>query len=453
MKTSARTVALELLLAVEHKDAYANLVLPKLIAKAKLSAQDAALCQELAFGTLRSALFYDFAIEAGAKRDISEIDIDLLWCLRMGAHQLLSMRIPNHAALNETVELVKQKVSPKVSGFANSVLRRISETNYDKVFESIRNRYSDNDERLSASYSHPLWIVKALKLALAADGRAGELEALLKSNNAPAAVNLVKLPANPDRELLDSSHLVTSRASAIGFELDSGNPTDLRDFASGSLRVQDAGSQLSALALIECKPVSTGERWLDLCAGPGGKAALLAASAQISGATLIANELLPHRAELVRDALEAFTATTRVTSFDGRELSEQALGQFDRILVDAPCTGLGALRRRPEARYRKSSEDLKVLTRLQLELLLSAYQNLKPGGVMAYVTCSPHLSETTAIVAAALKQTDAVLLDAREALREQPVYANLPSNRKTVQLYTDRDQTDCMFIALLEKPE
>ncbi len=453
MKPNARTVALELLLAVEHNDAYANLVLPKLMAKAKLSTQDAALCQELAFGTLRSALFYDFAIEAGAKRDIAEIDIDLLWCLRMGAHQLLSMRIPNHAALNETVELVKQKVSPKVSGFANSVLRRISETNYDKIFESIRHRYSDNDERLSASYSHPLWIVKALKLALAADGRAGELEALLKSNNAPAAVNLVKLPANPDRELLDSSHLVASRASAIGYELDSGNPTDLRDFASGSLRVQDAGSQLSALALIECKPVSTGERWLDLCAGPGGKAALLAANAQISSATLIANELLPHRAELVRQALEPFAATTRVTSFDGRELSDQSLGQFDRILVDAPCTGLGALRRRPEARYRKSSEDLKVLTKLQLELMLSAYKNLKPGGVLAYVTCSPHLSETTAIVAAALKQTDAVLIDAREALRQQPVYANLPSNRKTVQLYTDRDQTDCMFIALLEKPE
>jgi len=453
VKPNARTVALELLLAVEHKDAYANLILPKLITKAKLSTLDAALCQELAFGTLRSALFYDFTIEAAAKRDIEEIDIDLLWCLRMGAHQLLSMRIPNHAALNETVELVKIKISPKVSGFANSVLRRISETSFDRVFADLQKRYSDHDERLSAAYSHPLWIVKALKLALAADGRADELEALLKSNNAAAAVNLVKLPSNPQHELLDESLLVKSRASAIGYELDSGNPADLRDFAAGSLRVQDAGSQLSVLALTAAKPITPGERWLDLCAGPGGKAALLAAFAKVSGATLVANELLPHRAELVRGALEPFAANTQITNFDGRDLSDQQLGFFDRILVDAPCTGLGALRRRPEARYRKSSEDLKVLTKLQLELLVSAYQSLLPGGVLGYVTCSPHLSETTAIVASFLKQTNAVLLDAREALSNQPVFANLPVNRKTVQLYTDRDQTDCMFIALLQRPE
>ena len=453
MKPNARTIALELLLAVEHRDAYANLMLPKLIAKAKLSTLDAALCQELSFGTLRSALFYDFAIEAAAKRDIEEIDIDLLWCLRMGAHQLLSMRIPNHAALNETVELVKIKISPKVSGFANSVLRRISETNFDRVFADIQRRYSDNDERLSCAYSHPLWIVKALKLALAADGRADDLEALLKSNNVAAAVNLVKLPTNPEQALLDESLLVPSRASAIGYELDSGNPTDLREFASGALRVQDAGSQLSALALVASKPIAQNEQWLDLCAGPGGKAALLAALAQINGATLTANELLPHRAELVRQALEPFVANTRITSFDGRELSNQKLGLFDRILVDAPCTGLGALRRRPESRYRKSSEDLKVLTKLQLELVMSAYENLKPGGVLGFVTCSPHLSETTAIVASFLKQSDAILLDARQALSGQPIYANLPTNRKTVQLFTDRDQTDCMFIALLQRPE
>jgi 16S rRNA (cytosine967-C5)-methyltransferase len=155
----------------------------------------------------------------------------------------------------------------------------------------------------------------------------------------------------------------------------------------------------------------------------------------------------------VRGALEPFAANTQITSFDGRDLSDQQLGFFDRILVDAPCTGLGALRRRPEARYRKSSEDLKVLTKLQLELLVSAYQSLLPGGVLGYVTCSPHLSETTAIVASFLKQTNAVLLDAREALSNQPVFANLPVNRKTVQLYTDRDQTDCMFIALLQRPE
>jgi 16S rRNA (cytosine967-C5)-methyltransferase len=453
VKPNARSVALELLLAVEHKDAYANLILPKLVAKAKLSSQDSALCQELAFGTLRSALFYDFAIEAAAKREIDDIDIDLLWCLRMGAHQLLSMRIPNHAALNETVELVKIKISPKVSGFANSVLRRISETNTERLVADVARRYSDNDERLSATYSHPLWIVKALKLALAADSRESELESLLRSNNAAAAVNLVKLPSNPEHALLDEAMLTPSRASLIGYELESGNPADLRDFAAGTLRVQDAGSQLSALALIAATPILKDERWLDLCAGPGGKAALLAAEAQIHGASLIANEIMPHRAELVRQALSSTAPATRVTSFDGRQLSDQNLGKFSRILVDAPCTGLGALRRRPEARYRKSSEDLKVLTKLQIELVLSAYSSLAAGGVLAYVTCSPHLSETTAVVAAALKQTDATLLDAREALRGQPIFANLPANRKTVQLFTDRDQTDCMFIALLQRPE
>jgi 16S rRNA (cytosine967-C5)-methyltransferase len=239
------------------------------------------------------------------------------------------------------------------------------------------------------------------------------------------------------------------RYSPFGFYLDSGNPADLVEIKTGSVRVQDEGSQLAALALASFREISRGENWLDLCAGPGGKAALLAAIADIEGVSLTANEVQPHRAELVRKALKSFPSVN-VTVEDGRELSEGPK-IFDRILVDAPCTGLGALRRRPEARWRKASEDLKTLTVLQFELLKSAYEALKPGGLLLYVTCSPHLSETTAVIEKAVKQLGVTVLDLTTPMNEKYMQGTLPPNRKTIQLYTHRDNTDCMFMAMLTK--
>ncbi len=442
---NSREVAYELLGRVRSSDAYANLLLPDLIGKNKLDRADAAMCVELAFGTLRNQGFYDWVASKATSRDLAAIDADALDVIRLGAHQILGMRTPPHAALNETVNLAKRVLRQGAVGFVNAALRRISERPRTEWVELLEREVADPARRLAVLYSHPDWIVKALKLALEADGRS-EIEKLLRANNDAPSVNLVALP---NHRFVDEEDLVREGISPLGYRLEGGDPTSLRGFQDGSLRVQDQGSQLSALALSRAFEAKPGERWLDLCAGPGGKAALLGAEAELVGAKLVANEISNHRSRLVSQALADSGVKAQVINEDGRTLD---VGLFDRIMIDAPCTGLGALRRRPESRWRKTADDLKELNVLQSELIESGWRQLAPGGVLAYVTCSPHPAETTAILSKLLgKHKDAELLDAGlilEGISDQ----FMPNRaRKTVQLWPHTDDTDAMFISLIKK--
>ena len=447
---SARSVALDLLNKVTFEDSYANLVMPNLLEEAKLNTRDSALAQELAFSTIRWQLTYDFILNEVSSRPVGEIDAVVLNALRMGSHQLLKMRIPPHAAINETVNLIRSVVGEKAVGFANGVLRRVSGKTWDQWIDIAEQKATSKTEFLSIQYSHPQWIVRALTQALTADGLADEIEHLLATNNHPAFVNLVALPGLSEVSDFDFSGAMPNRFSPYGFSIESGNPGEISEVRVGTARVQDEGSQIAALALVGFKAKEQGEKWLDMCAGPGGKAALLAALADKSGATLVANEVQEHRSKLVSNALKPFHNVS-VTKEDGRQIGTESPNSYDRIIVDAPCSGLGALRRRPEARWRKSSEDLKTLTQLQFELLESASKALKPGGLLLYVTCSPHLSETVAIVDKAQRTLGLKVLDLTASLNKSLMGGTLPSNRKTVQLYTNRDNTDCMFMAMLTK--
>ena len=449
-KTSARSVALELLLAVELEDAYANLLLPKLLDRSGLDTRDTGFAQELAFGTLRWQLFYDRVIEECAKRYSDEIDIKALVVLRLGAHQILGMRVPSHAALSETVNLAKAALSQGAVGFVNGVLRRVSERSREEWLEVVLNGLQNPDERLAVEFSHPIWVVRALSAALKLDGHDGDIRDLLLADNIAPLVSLVALPGLANQE--DFEDLNVGPASPIGAQLDGGDPNQLSAFREGRVRVQDQGSQLAALALVDVQAIAEKETWLDMCAGPGGKAALLAAEAKLAGATLICNEISDHRAKLVSQALRPVDSSIQVNVADGREIGSQSSGKFDRILLDAPCTGLGALRRRPEARWRKQQGDVAQLSKLQEELLASAWQALKPGGVLAYVTCSPHIAETNSIVEWAGRKLSGVeLLNSNEVLAK--INPNLVLNgiRKTAQLWPHLHQTDAMFIALLRK--
>jgi 16S rRNA (cytosine967-C5)-methyltransferase len=451
--SNARSVAYRLLRAVEFDDAYANLALPKLLRDARLDQRDTGLVQELAFGTIRWQGFYDRVIEIGAGRNIEDIDAEAKLILRLGAHQLLRMRIPPHAALSETVELAKAVLKTNAAGFVNGVLRRVSEADFDTWMLRLTKSVKDETERLSIAYSHPVWIVRALQQSLELDGRSDELEALLAADNQPAAVNVVALPGFSTVNELVESGLVRGQSSPLGAELVEGNPLAISAIASGKARVQDQGSQLVALAMLAATGVKSGEQWLDLCAGPGGKAALLAALAVEHDCELTCNEIAEHRAELVENALRPLHLDVYVRVGDGRDLGADAPAVFDRILVDAPCTGLGALRRRPEARWRKQPSDLGELTALQKQLLESAWAGLKPGGVLAYSTCSPHVSETVAIVDWALKKFGdrALLLNANQVLSTINPALDLPDDRKTAQLWPQAHGTDAMFIALIQK--
>jgi 16S rRNA (cytosine967-C5)-methyltransferase len=445
----ARRIALDVIMAVRESDSYANLLLPVRLGRARLSAEDAGLATELTYGTLRMQGYYDRVIALAAVREPDKIDPAVLDVLRLACHQLLSMRVAQHAAVDESVELAKTVGSRSAVGFVNGVLRTISRTDQAVWRERVLAQAQSGEERLALEYSHPLWVVRAFRQVLTAEGREGELEALLAADNVAPRVSIAALPGLAAPGELDA---YPEPYSPVGVVLDGGDPLNLEAVRSGRARVQDEGSQLAALALSRVRPIAAGERWLDVCAGPGGKAALLAAEAAIGGATLIANELIPARAELVRNALAVFVPAPEVWEFDATEIGERFPGFFDRILLDAPCTGLGALRRRPEARWRKQPSDVAGLGTLQARLLAAALAALKPGGVLAYVTCSPHAAETKSIVASVLRKTDGVERIDTPAVLESIALSPLDlPDASHAQLWPHRHGTDAMFIQLLEK--
>ncbi len=445
----SREVAFAVMHAVDADDAYANLLLPTEIDRAGLAPADAALATELTYGTLRWRGLYDAIIRIAAGREVDEIDHGALDALRLGAHQLLATRVAPHAAVNESVELARRSSGRSAAGFANAVLRRISRDDLDGWLAQVKAAARSADEAIGSATSHPVWIVRALRRALRAEGREHELEDLLAADNASPSVTMAALTG------LAQPRSPRTRYSPIGFRAPSGDPESVIRASGATQRVQDEGSQLVALALARRDPVA-GERWLDLCAGPGGKTAVLAAEALVSGASLEANEVIPARAGLVRRALEAVPSSVEVHERDGRELTDENRGAYDRILVDAPCTGLGALRRRPEARWRKSPQDVAELVEVQSALLDGALDALRPGGVVAYVTCSPHAAETTGVVREVIERRDDVaLLDAAAALqavsREPLDLATREDGLPVAQLWPHRHGTDAMFLALLTR--
>ena len=444
-----RDVAYELLLRVEQDDAYANLVLPKLLKNSQVDSRDAGFIQELGFGAIRNRRLYELIIEVASKREIASVEQVARLILLLGIHQLLAMRVPAHAAINETVNLAKRKASKSAVGFVNAVLRRVSEKSRDQWIGVITRGSKDLDQVLSDEYSHPMWILKSLKSALAARGLENTLVELLKADNTPAKVSIVALPGFSQPG--DFSEIgEVGGASPLGIEIHE-NPAVIEAVKNGFARVQDQGSQLAVLALTEVDVAIPDSHWLDVCAGPGGKAALLAALARPEKISFTANEISEHRAKLVENALKPMTNVT-VERRDGREFGE--LGpKFSRVLLDAPCTGLGALRRRPEARWRKQAGDIKDLSKLQRELFDSCWSSLLPGGVMAYVTCSPHLSETTNQVSWAMSKYGAELevTNANTVLNAITSDLNLDEGFLTAQLWPHITGTDAMFIALLRK--
>jgi 16S rRNA (cytosine967-C5)-methyltransferase len=445
---------LEVLTGVRERDAYANLLLPSLLSRQRPSREDAAFATELAYGTLRLAGRYDAIIANAAGRPVERIDPPVLDVLRLGAHQILALRTARHAAVHQSVEQARAVAGRGAAGFANAVLRRVGERDSEEWTRVLTEGVADRFARAAIATGHPVWVVRELDAALdtMADG-GGDLGPLLEVDDAAPPVGLVALPGLADRDALvdpDGLRLRPHRLSPIGVEMDGGDPGRLATVASGVVRVQDPGSQLAALALTRARPVRRGERWLDLCAGPGGKAAVLAAEAHVGGARLLANEITPARARLVEQALAAVPGEHPVEVGDGRRFADGGR-RFDRILLDAPCSGLGALRRRPEARWRKRPEDLPSLAVLQGALLDAAVGALVPGGLLAYVTCSPVVAETTEVVAAALARHPGL-----HAVATAPVVDAVSGRRlrdaergTAAQLWPHRHGTDAMFVQLL----
>ncbi|MCD9198154.1 RsmB/NOP family class I SAM-dependent RNA methyltransferase [Aeromicrobium wangtongii] len=426
MTDPVRSVAFHALRAVSEQDAYVNLILPAMLDEHHIEGRDAAFATELVHGTLRRQGTYDAIIDHVASKGIGSIDAPVLDALRLGSHQLLNMRVPAHAAVSTTVDVVRREIGHKPVHFANALLRKIGQKDLDGWL-SIVTAGLDEDAARAVRASHPLWIVRALKEALG--GHATQIDKLLAADNEPPRVTLVSRPGLSTPDQLPGT---PGRLSPYARILDEGgDPGAIPEVRDGRAGVQDEGSQLVAITLAETAVEGADARWLDLCAGPGGKAALLGALAAQRGAKLVANEMQEHRAELVRHGVRRLD-NVEVTVFDGREGPWEPAA-FDRVLVDAPCTGLGALRRRPESRWRRKPSDLDGLVPLQEALLTRALELVRPGGVVVYATCSPHVRETRGVVDAVTSGRDDVEVES------------------THQWWPHIDGTDAMFAAVLRR--
>ncbi|MDD7918535.1 RsmB/NOP family class I SAM-dependent RNA methyltransferase [Actinomycetospora callitridis] len=440
----AREAALDTLRAVREDAAYANLVLPSLLRERRISGRDAALATELAYGACRAQGLLDAVIGACVDRPLDGLDGVVLDTLRLGTQQLLRTRIPPHAAVGAAVELVRARAGSRPTGFVNAVLRKVAE--HDEAAWVERLAPSDDLGRLAFTHAHPRWIAEVFARAL---GGEEELAAALAADDTRPAVHLAARPGEISAEELAAiTGGEESPYSPYGVLLtEGGDPGDLAPVREGLAVVQDEGSQLVALLATRAPVDGEDTRWLDLCAGPGGKAVMLGALVAIEGGTLDAVDRAPHRARLVEQATEGLPV--RVHTGDARELALPETA-YDRVLVDAPCTGLGALRRRPEARWRRQPDDVAELTALQRELLRAGLERTRPGGVVTYATCSPHPDETAAVVAAVAAETGAEVLDTPGLLPEVPDTA-LPDGAPGLQLWPHRHGTDAMYAAVLRK--
>jgi 16S rRNA (cytosine967-C5)-methyltransferase len=519
------------LLAVASRDAYANLLLPSVLRERRITGRDAALATELCYGTLRSQGTYDAILGVCSDRRVDKMDPPVRAVLRLGVHQLLATRIAAHAAVATSVDLAKDVAGPRPSGFVNAVLRRVATRNLDEWIAVVApDRAADPQGYLAVRHGYPGWIVAAFRDALgeapgeAQAARLAETEAALAAGNVAPRVTLCALPGRCDPgELAASPGCEPARLSPFGAYLTRGDPAAVRAVSEHRATVQDEASQLAALALARAEVTGPDGLWLDMCAGPGGKAGLLAGLAAGRGARLVASDVRPHRARMVRDAITgsapaaetgtadetapaagpglpapagpaagtdmadstapaastrtadstAPAASTRTADGTGPAIADLVAdgtapaiavlvadgtapawrqGAFDRVLADVPCSGLGSLRRRPESRWRRSAGQVTELARLQRTLLDAAVDSARPGGVIGYVTCSPHVAETRDVVAGLLRdRRDVEVLDAPALLPEVAGLGCPEPFGKFAQFWPHRHGTDAIFLAVIRR--
>ena len=431
---AARNLALRALLDVEEKGAYANLLVPSYLQNSDLEPRDRNFVTEIVYGTLRMQLLYDRIIEQTSDRKINKIDVVPRNILRMTAHQLLTLNIPAHAPVDSAVRLTVKNKTGSASGFVNAVARRISEKPLSVWIDQLTSECSVIDS-LSIEFAHPKWIVEEYSRRRQ---NMDEVKCELAENNRNPKVSVVIYPgATWSTASLDQSEMCEWVPQG---RYVNGNPESLIEIHNRTAGVQDQGSYLVAQALYSAAGDAPGI-WLDMCAGPGGKAALLNRWALEKKRDFIALEISEHRAQLMR------RVTNSLVVADGSK-PPVAPESAALILLDAPCSGLGALRRRPDARLRKKPSDIKPLVSLQRSLLTSAIELLRPGGVLGYVTCSPLIEET-------VENREWVLENFPE-IRSVDARSFFPKgmeleNRPDVQLWPGVHKTDAMYLALFTK--
>ena len=434
---AVRVLVYDILSEVNRRGGYSNLLLPQALSASDFETRDKGFATELLYGTLRMQGRHDFILQQVFDRPNSEVDTGIVDICRLGVHQLFEMRVATHAAVSATVELARKVIGESKASYVNAILRKVSAKSLEEWLSPLE-EIQDPVVKLSILHSHPEWIVSAYYDLLKDFAL---VEAELVANNMPASPTLVSWPGESTQEELVELGAVATRFSPYGARFE-GSPGSLELVRHRKAGVQDEGSQL--VADIFMKFAGSAENILDLRAGPGGKAALISHLARAQGKNFFANEISEPRAALVKKVVGSFP----VIVGDGRNIASQP-ERFDAILADVPCTGLGALRRRPEVRWRRTLQDLRALTELQHELSDAAISVLNVGGIFGYATCSPHFAETSAQVQQILKlHPELEQLEISQHLPEGLLDATRGLN---LSLWTGRHETDSMFLAIFRK--
>ena len=432
-----RLLVFDILTEVNRRDGYSNLLLPRALDSSAFDQRDKAFATELLYGTLRMQGRHDYVLSQVSDRPWSGVDSGIVDVTRMGLQQIFEMRVPMHAAVSETVELARKVLGESKASFVNALLRKVSARPLEEWLAPLAD-IGDEVSRLAIRYSHPEWIVSAY-FDLLRDYE--EVRLLLEANNTPAKPTFVTWPGRSEITEFAEWDATPTAFSPYGFRADV-TPSALEAVRHRRAGVQDEGSQL--VASIFAQASADKSDWLDLCAGPGGKAALLSSIASQGSHRFVANEISQVRADLVGQVV----GKSEVWVGDAREIASRG-EKFDAILADVPCTGMGALRRRPEVRWRRSLSDLRELGVLQREISDAAISILSVGGVFGYATCSPHLAETSIAVSDILRK--------HPELEQIDVQPFMPQGLdggvrdKSMALWTQRHNTDAMFLALFRK--
>ncbi len=439
----ARETALRIIAEISENDAYANVALARAFKNNELSQLDRRFVTELVYGTTKATGTLDWMIRRYVNRPLKKISPVVLSILRMGFYQLIYMdKVPESAACNESVELAKGCGGIGASKFVNAVMRTAIREPEKRAFPEGKGHASEN---LALREWHPQWLVKRWIKAFGYQ----EAEELCRFNNQEAGL------------ILRANTLKTDRDSLMNMLKDSGAEAEISDWApeavkcvshgaldslkplqEGFCQVQDESS-MQVAHVVDPQP---GEFIIDTCAAPGGKTTHMAALMKNQG-RILAGDVYDHKLKRVRDNAERLGISIIETlEIDAREIGAKFKGQADRVLVDAPCSGLGVLRRKPDARWKKSPELLKELPELQREILQSASEAVKSGGVLVYSTCTIDREENSAVVESFLKENPDFSLEVTGKY--------LPSHKSEdsmVQLYPQRDGTDGFFIARMKR--
>ena len=441
MKKSARATALRVLVSCRTHGAWADAALKAQLQRDGLSGPDAALCSRIVYGVMQNRMLLDFYIGAYCSQKPDHLQPPLLEILRIGAYQILYLdKIPDSAAVNEAVELAKMNKRGQAAGLVNAVLRKISLNKND--LPAIPDR--DAERYLSIRYSHPKWLVKRLVALLGRE----EAEAFLAADNAVAPMTVQVNPLKTTEEDL-LAELAESGVEAKRhpwvpgcLELSgTGDLTGLPAFREGKFMVQDGAARLVSLAA-ELRP---GQKVLDVCAAPGGKS-FSAAFAMEDQGEIVSCDLHENKLKRIEEGAERLgLKSIRTVCLDGRTNKEEWVGQFDVVLVDAPCSGLGIIRKKPDTRYKKA-DDLFTLPVVQADILANAATYVRPGGTLIYSTCTILPEENEQVVDTFLAGHDAFVRDSLCA----PMQESAPGE---LTLWPQRHETDGFYICCMKRRE